>query len=70
MHFGKADTSIPPQFRERIAAAHPDMPLYLYEADHGFFSPDRPGYDPEPAGLSRLRTLQLFHRAASGKVEM
>jgi carboxymethylenebutenolidase len=70
LHFGKADTSIPPARRDVIVAAHPDLPIYLYEADHGFFSPDRPGYDPEPAGLSRLRTLQLFHRSAGDKVEM
>ena len=55
---------------ERIADAHPDIPLYLYDADHGFYSDDRPDYRVEPAELSKLRTLQLFHRAASGKVEM
>jgi carboxymethylenebutenolidase len=69
LHFGKRDAHITSEHWDRIAAAHPDIPLFLYEADHGFFSHDRSDYDPEPARLSRLRTLQLFHQAASGKVE-
>lgn len=67
LHFGKKDAHITPDHWARIQAAHPDIPLYLYDADHGFFSTDRPDYDPDPAGLARLRTLQLFHQAASGK---
>jgi carboxymethylenebutenolidase len=67
LHFGKKDAHITPDHWAKIEAAHPDVPLYLYEADHGFFSHDRPDYDPEPARLARLRTLQLFHQSASGK---
>lgn len=67
LHFGKKDAHIPPEHWDRIRAAHPDIPLYLYDADHGFFSTDRAGYDPEPANLARLRTLQLFHQAGMGK---
>jgi carboxymethylenebutenolidase len=67
LNFGKKDSHITAEHWDRIQAAHPDIPLYLYDADHGFFSPDRPDYDPEPARLARLRTLQLFHQAASGK---
>ena len=69
LHFGKKDAHITSEHWDKIQAAHPDIPLYLYEADHGFFSRDRPDYEPDPANLSRLRTLQLFHRAGSGKVE-
>ncbi len=69
LHFGKKDAHITSDHWETILTAHPDVPLYLYDADHGFFSHDRADYDPDPANLSRLRTLQLFHRAASGKVE-
>ena len=67
LHFGKIDAHITPDQWDLIQAAHPDLPLYLYDADHGFFSTDRPDYDPEPATLARLRTLQLFHKAASGR---
>ena len=69
LHFGKKDAHITSEHWDKIGAAHPDVPLYLYDGDHGFFSHDRPDYDPEPANLARLRTLQLFHQAASGKVE-
>jgi carboxymethylenebutenolidase len=69
LHFGKKDAHITSEAWDKITAAHPDVPLFLYDADHGFFSHDRPDYDPEPARLARLRTLQLFHQAASGKVE-
>jgi carboxymethylenebutenolidase len=69
LNFGKTDDHIPSDHWDKITAAHPDVPLYLYDGGHGFFSHDRPDYDPEPARLSRLRTLQLFHQAASGKVE-
>ena len=67
LHFGKNDAHITADQWAAIEAAHPDVPLYLYDADHGFFSHDRVDYDPEPARLARLRTLQLFHQAASGK---
>jgi carboxymethylenebutenolidase len=69
LHFGKKDSHITSEHWDKITAAHPDVPLFLYEADHGFFSHDRDDYDADPARLSRLRTLQLFHQAASGKVE-
>jgi carboxymethylenebutenolidase len=70
LHFGKRDTHITEEHRAAIADAHPDVPIYLYDADHGFYSDDRPDYRVEPAALSKLRTLQLFHQAASGKVEV
>jgi carboxymethylenebutenolidase len=69
LHFGKRDAHITSEHWDAITAAHPDTPLFLYEADHGFFSHDRDDYAADPAHLSRLRTLQLFHQAASGKVE-
>lgn len=69
LHFGKKDAHITAEQREAIAAAYPDVPIYLYDADHGFYSDDRPDYQVEPAALSKLRTLQVFHQAASGKIE-
>ena len=69
LHFGKHDEYISQADRETIAAAYPDIPIYVYDNGHGFYSDDRPDYKPEPAALSKLRTLQFFHMAASGKVE-
>ena len=71
LHFGKKDQHIPAEHWAKIEAAHPDVPLYLYDADHGFFSPDRPPtvHDPESARLARLRTLQLFHQNSGVRAE-
>jgi carboxymethylenebutenolidase len=62
-HFGRRDPSIPPEVVESIAEAHPDVPLYVYDAGHGFASDRRNDYHPDSARLARLRTLQLFARA-------
>jgi carboxymethylenebutenolidase len=60
-HFGRRDATIPPQVVAAIGEAHPDIPLYLYDADHGFAS-DRADYDADSARLAHLRTLQIFAR--------
>jgi carboxymethylenebutenolidase len=69
LHFGKTDASIPPAVLERIRAAHPDLPIYLYAAGHGFVSDRRADYDADSARLARLRTLQLFQRASGVRGE-
>lgn len=71
LHFGKKDQHITPDHWDKIREKHPDVPLYLYDADHGFFSPDRPPsiHDPDSARLARLRTLQLFQQAAGATAE-
>jgi carboxymethylenebutenolidase len=62
-HFGRHDASIPPEVVEKIAEAYPDIPLYSYDAGHGFASDRRADFHPDSARLARLRTLQLFARA-------
>ena len=71
LHFGRKDQHIPPEHWAKIEAAHPDVPVYLYDADHGFFSPDRPPniHEPDCARLARLRTLQLFHQNSGVRAE-
>ena len=69
LHFGKTDASIPPQRVEEIRQAHPDLPIYLYDAGHGFVSDRRKDYDADSARLGRLRTLALFARNGAGKSE-
>lgn len=69
LHFGKTDASIPMERVEEIRALHPDLPIYLYDAGHGFFSDRRTDYDADSAKLARLRTLQLFHRSVTSKSE-
>ena len=67
LHFGKADASIPPERIEEIAARHPDIPIYLYAAGHGFVSDRRRDFDPDSARLARLRTLAWFANHGGGR---
>lgn len=70
LHFGKTDASIPPETIEEIRERHPDLPIYLYDAGHGFVSDRRADYDPDSARLARLRTLALFSRSGGGRGEI
>ena len=69
LHFGKTDASIPPQAVEAIREKHPDLPIYLYDAGHGFVSDRRRDYHEDSARLARLRTLALFARNGAGRGE-
>ncbi len=62
-HFGAKDHSIPPEVVEAVKAAHPDVPVYVYDADHGFNSDRRNNYDRPAAELAVKRTLELFAQA-------
>lgn len=69
LHFGKKDASIPMERVEEIRERHPDVPIYLYDAGHGFVSDRRSDYDADSARLARLRTLALFSNNGGGKSE-
>ena len=60
MHFGAKDPHIGPAEIEKIKAAHPDLPLFLYDAGHGFNCDQRKDYEPKSASLARQRTLEFF----------
>jgi len=60
LHLGKTDELIPPAAVEAIRAAHPDLPVYMYEAGHAFVAPN--GFHEDSARLSKLRTLAHFSR--------
>lgn len=66
LHFGRADKSIPMEWVERIAAEHPEVPVYVYEAGHGFNSDRRADYSEADARLARQRTLDLFLEGKPG----
>jgi carboxymethylenebutenolidase len=70
LHFGKHDPTIPPEVVEQIRDAHPDLPVYVYDAGHGFVSNRRADYDADCARLARLRTLQLFQKASGVRSEV
>lgn len=67
LHFGRTDPTIPPATIEQIGEKHPDIPIHLYDAGHGFVSDRRADYNPDAARLARLRTLQLFALNGGGR---
>jgi carboxymethylenebutenolidase len=69
LHFGKHDASIPMERIEEIRERHPDLPIFLYDAGHGFVSDRRRDYHEDSARLARLRTLQLFARSGGTRGE-
>ncbi len=64
LHFGRHDGGIPMEGVEKVQAAHPDVPVHVYEAGHGFNSDRRNDYHPESARLAFERTLALFQAAS------
>ena len=60
LHLGRHDSLIPEADRDAITAAHPDLPIWLYDAGHAFVAPN--GYHADSANLAMLRTRQLFQR--------
>lgn len=65
LHFGKKDHGIPMEAVDKVRAAHPDVPVYIYDAGHGFNSDRRADYNEDAAKLGKQRTLELF-RAHGG----
>lgn len=62
LHFGKKDAHIPPSEIETIQRFHPNLPLFLYEAGHGFNCDQRESYEPSSAALARQRTLEFLRK--------
>jgi carboxymethylenebutenolidase len=61
-HFGAKDHWIPLETVEAFRAAHPDVEVHVYEADHGFNCDQRGSHDAAAARLARERTLAFLAR--------
>jgi len=60
MHFGSKDPYIPQSERDEVRKHHPDIPIYLYDADHGFSCDERASYDEAAHKLAWTRTINFF----------
>jgi carboxymethylenebutenolidase len=60
LHWGETDQSIPPEHHARVRAAHPELPMHVYPAGHGFNCDERASYHEPSAKLARQRTLEFF----------
>jgi carboxymethylenebutenolidase len=62
LHFGELDPHIPLTEVDKIRAQHPELPVYVYRAGHGFNCDQRKDYEPQSARLARERTLEFFSK--------
>jgi carboxymethylenebutenolidase len=62
LHFGKKDAHITEEDRAKVSAAHPEVPIYLYDAGHGFNCDMRQSYDGPSAKLARERSLEFLKK--------
>lgn len=60
LHFGDKDEHIPLSDVDKIKAAHPDVIVHVYDADHGFNCDHRASYDAAASKLAKERTLDFF----------
>jgi carboxymethylenebutenolidase len=60
LHFGEKDKHIPMSDVAKIEKAFPSMPVYSYDADHGFNCDERDSYDKPAAELAHRRSLDFF----------
>lgn len=60
MHFGERDALIPAAFVAELRASHPEIPLHLYAAGHGFNCNQREDFHAESAALAWRRTLAFL----------
>jgi carboxymethylenebutenolidase len=60
LHFGKLDAHIPMSEIDAIRRHHPEVPIFLYDAGHGFNCDQRESYEPVSAALARQRAFQFL----------
>lgn len=59
-HFGRNDPHIPVEKVEALKEKRPDVPVFLYDAGHGFARKNSSDYDEASDNLAFERTLKLF----------
>jgi carboxymethylenebutenolidase len=63
LHFGLQDAHIPKaEIDSRVAAPHPEIPIFWYDAGHGFNCNDRASYNADAAKLARARSLEFLKK--------
>jgi len=60
LHFGEKDHAIPMTEVDAVRKAHPELPVHVYPAGHGFNCDHRGSFEPKSAEIARERTLAFF----------
>ena len=61
LHFGEKDQSIPLTDVDKIKAAHPEAPIYVYMgAGHGFHCDERGSFNAEAAQVAACRSQEFL----------
>jgi carboxymethylenebutenolidase len=60
LHFGRQDHAIPMDHVEAVRSAHPEVPVHVYDAGHGFNCDVRASFDADAAAQAWSRTLAFF----------
>ncbi len=60
LHFGEQDAAIPLEDVDEVRRLHPEVPIHLYPAGHGFNCDLRGSYHAESAALARERSLAFL----------
>jgi carboxymethylenebutenolidase len=68
VHFAERDRFIPAETLVGFREQHPDIPAYVYSADHGFNCSDRDhGHDAPSAEAALERPLSLFEASVAAR---
>jgi carboxymethylenebutenolidase len=63
LHFGLEDQHIPKaEIDEKVGKAHPEVPIFWYQAGHGFNCDDRASYNADAARLARQRSVEFLKK--------
>jgi carboxymethylenebutenolidase len=60
LHFGSQDQHIPVSDVEKIRHARPGLPVFLYDAGHGFNCDERGSYSEVAASMAFTRSLAFL----------
>jgi len=60
LHFGSQDQHLPVADVEKVKEAWPGIPIFIYDAGHGFNCDERPSYNAEAAALAFGRSLAFL----------
>ena len=60
LHFGEKDAGIPMEGVREVEAAHPEIPVHIYDAGHGFSCDERASFDEPSHKVALARTLAFL----------